>query len=105
MYAAMTKDEGNEADGRFSAACQVSEEGFSIFSWRVSFAGAFSGFFLSLSFAAPTGDFDSSLARSLLFSLFRFLLLASSRSFSRLGMLSSLSFSVMSPESIYFSER
>jgi hypothetical protein len=75
--------------GKDSTKDQVSEAGFSTLSCGVSFAGAFSGFFLSLSFAAPTRVFASSLARSFLFSLFRFLLLASSRSFSRLGMLSS----------------
>jgi len=68
---------------------QPSEGVFSIPSWGVSFAGAFSSFFFSLSFTVTTGDARSSLARSLLFSLLRFLLLASSRSFSRLGIMNS----------------
>jgi hypothetical protein len=85
---------------RFSAAYQLSEGDFSTLSWGGSFTGAFSGFFLSPSFPAPTRVFASSLAFSFLFSLLRFLLLASSRSFSRLGMLSSFQ-KIKNPKSEY----
>ncbi len=78
---------------------QPSDESFSAPSWGISFAGAFSGFFFSPSFAALAGCPKSRFARSFLLSFFLFLLLAISRSLSRLGMVTSLlrEFVVISP--------
>lgn len=76
---------------KISTKDQLSTGGFSTPSWDVSFAGAFSCFFFSPSFTLTTGGPKSPLARSFLLSLLRFLLLARTRSFSRLGIITSFS--------------